>query len=141
LAPAFPDVRWPPLPAADAWPLFRVSADPSIPFAEFADARTLARLNARWLGRDVRAARPGDLLYFVQSEQSAPDHLMVFVGRSAFEDSRENAWVVYHTGPLDGGPGEVRKARLRDLERHPAVRWRPVPGNSRFIGLFRLAFL
>jgi uncharacterized protein YfaT (DUF1175 family) len=45
---------------------------------------------------------------------------------------------VYHTGPADGGPGEVRKARLSTLMQHPAPRWRPVPGNPRFVGVFRL---
>ena len=39
---------------------------------------------------------------------------MVFVGRSHFEDEGDD-WVVYHTGPLDGGPGEVRKVRLSTL--------------------------
>ena len=38
---------------------------------------------------------------------------MVFVGRSHFEPDGDD-WVVYHTGPLDGGPGEVRKVRLVD---------------------------
>lgn len=141
---AFPDVRRPPRPAEGVWPLFRVSADPRAPLAEFADARTLVRLNARSIGRDVRGARPGDLLYFLQPEQRAPDHLMVFVGRSAFEREGDD-WVVYHTGALrtiDGtGEGEVRKVRLQDLHQHPSARWRPLPANPRFIGVFRLAFL
>ena len=39
---------------------------------------------------------------------------MVFVGRSHFETDGDD-WVVYHTGPIDGGPGEVRKVRLSTL--------------------------
>ena len=66
---------------------------------------------------------------------------MVFVGRSFFdEDGRD--WVVYHTGPIDGGPGEVRKVRLAAISlRHPSPRWRPLPANPKFVGVFRLALL
>jgi hypothetical protein len=49
---------------------------------------------------------------------------MVSVGKSFFEAEGED-WIVYHTGPMDGGPGEVRKVRLADLARHPSERWRP----------------
>jgi len=125
---------------SDALPLFRVTADVAPKFAEFADAKTLINLNARPLGRDARAARPGDLLYFHQPGQREPDHLMVFVGRSQF-DSDGDDWVVYHTGPLGGGPGEVRKVRLSTLAQHPAPRWRPLASNPSFVGVFRLAIL
>jgi hypothetical protein len=136
-APAFPDVRSAPRPGADGWPLFRVGPGR---YGEFADARTLVHLNARPVGRDLDRLQPGDVLYFTQPGQSQPDHLMVFVGRSTFD--RDHAdWVVYHTGPIDGGPGEVRKVRLDDLRQHPAPRWRPVPANPRFVGIFRLSAL
>lgn len=139
LAPPFPDVRGGPKPDENGWPLFRVADNPPR-FAEFADARTLVTLNTRRLGRDVAALRPGDLLYFRQPAQTQPDHLMVFVGRSFF-DPGDDDWVVYHTGPSDADPGEVRKVRLRDLQAHPAPRWRPQAANDRFIGVFRLAVL
>jgi uncharacterized protein YfaT (DUF1175 family) len=137
LAPAFPDVRRPPRPGPDGWPLFAVGSGR---LAEFADAQTIVHLNARLAGRDARAARPGDLLYFHQPDQASPDHLMVFVGRSLFEPDGKD-WVVYHTGPDSEGPGEVRKVRLADLEHHPSARWRPLPANSRFVGVFRLGVL
>lgn len=136
--PQFAEVRSAPKPDAGGWPLFRVSPGPAPKYGEFADARTLIQLNARALGRDTRALRPGDLLYFHQPSQRAPDHLMVFVGRSHFEDDGDD-WVVYHTGPLDGGPGEVRKARLATLAQHPSPRWRPLTSNPQFVGIFRLA--
>jgi uncharacterized protein YfaT (DUF1175 family) len=139
-APQFADVRSAPRAGTDGLPLFRVSADPAPKFAEFADAKTLIHLNARSLGRDARALRAGDLLYFRQPGQREPDHLMVFVGRSPFESEGDD-WVVYHTGPLDGGPGEVRKVRLATLEQHPAPRWRPLTANPNFVGVFRLTFL
>jgi uncharacterized protein YfaT (DUF1175 family) len=142
--PQFADVRSAPRGAGgaakDALPLFRITADTPPRFAEFADAKTLINLNTKSLGRDAHAARPGDLLYFHQPGQREPDHLMVFVGRSQFERDGDD-WVVYHTGPLDGGPGEVRKLRLSTLAQHPAPRWRPLASNPSFVGVFRLAIL
>ena len=138
--PQFPDVRSAPRPEAGRWRLFRVSTDPTPRYAEFADAKTIVTLNASQIGRDIARVRPGDLLYFRQPSQSQPDHLMVFVGASHF-DTEERDWVVYHTGPSDEGPGEVRKARLTSLTQHPAPRWRPLPTNPRFVGVFRLAAL
>ena len=139
-APQFPDVRSGPKPDGDGWGLFRISAGDAPRYAEFADARTLIRLNTRPRGRDVRSAQPGDLLFYNQPGQSQPEHLMVFIGRSSFE--RDGAdWVVYHTGPTGSDPGEVRKVRLADLLRHPAPRWRPEPTNQAFVGVFRLSLL
>jgi uncharacterized protein YfaT (DUF1175 family) len=137
--PRFPDVRSAPPPADGGWPLFRVADNP-VRYAEFADARTLVALNARPLGRQTSALQPGDLLYFQQPSQLQPDHLMVFVGKSHFDEDAAD-WVVYHTGPIDNGSGEVRKVRLQDLLRHPAPRWRPTATNKRFIGAFRLTLL
>lgn len=138
--PQFPDVRSAPKAADGAWPLFRVSASMTAPYGEFADARTLIRWNTVPLGRETRAARPGDLLYFIQPGQSQPDHLMVFVGRSRF-DAEGDDWVVYHTGPDGDAPGEVRKVRLSVLQAHPSPRWRPLATNPAFIGAFRLTIL
>ena len=138
--PRFADVRSGPRPTTEGWPLFRVTAAPSPKYAEFADARTLIRLNSRHVGRETKALRPGDLLYFQQPGQTTPDHLMVYVGRSQFETEGDD-WVVYHTGPIDRGPGEVRKVRLSTLAQHPSPRWRPLTSNPQFIGIYRLAVL
>ena len=138
--PQFAEVRSAPRAGSDGLRLFRVSADPSPKYAEFADAKTLIGLNTQPLGRDTRALRAGDLLYFRQPEQREPDHLMVFVGRSHFDPDGDD-WVVYHTGPLDGGPGEVRKVTLSTLRQHPAPRWRPLVSNPNFVGVFRLGML
>jgi uncharacterized protein len=137
--PSFADVRSAPAPTKAGWTLFRVSSGGAPRYAEFADARTLVQLNARPLGRHTSALAPGDLLYFHQPGQTQPDHLMIFVGRSFFDPGDD--WVVYHTGPSADGPGEVRKVRLADLERHPALRWRPLTSNRQFVGVFRLAAL
>jgi uncharacterized protein YfaT (DUF1175 family) len=139
-APQFADVRSAPRAAGDSLPLFQVTPGPSPKFAEFADAKTLIHLNARPLGRDARALGAGDLLYFHQPGQREPDHVMVFVGRSQFESDGDD-WIVYHTGPLEGGPGEVRKVRLSTLMQHPSPRWRPIISNPSFVGVYRLAIL
>jgi uncharacterized protein len=138
--PQFAEVRSAPRAGADGLRLFRVTPDATPKYAEFADAKTLIALNTSPLGRDTRALRAGDLLYFRQPGQREPDHLMVFVGRSHFDRDGDD-WVVYHTGPLDGGPGEVRKVRLATLTQHPAPRWRPLTSNPQFIGVFRLGML
>ena len=119
-------------------PVFLVSHHPPRR-AEFADARTILRFNSVLIGRDPMAARPGDLIAFQQDGQRLPEHLMVFIGRSAYEPTR-NDWVVYHTGPdlAAGTPGEMRKASLSDLLRHPSPRWRPVASNPAFLGIHRL---
>ena len=136
---AFPDVRHAPPVRNGVWLLFRIARDPER-FAEFADAATLIRFNTRLISRDTRAAEPGDLLYFRQAAARSPHHLMIFVGESRLERSRRD-WVIYDTGPEGGVPGEVRKVSLADLERHPSPRWRPVPDNAAFAGVFRLAIL
>jgi len=139
-APQFADVRSAPRAAADSLPLFRISDGTPPRYAEFADAKTLVRFNTRPLGRDAAALRSGDLLYFHQAGQREPDHLMVFVGHSHFEPDGDD-WIVYHTGPLEGGRGETRKVRLSTLAQHPAPRWRPLPSNPSFVGVFRLSIL
>jgi len=132
--PTYPDVRRPPAARDGALPLFRIGDGR---YAEFADARTIVRHNARLVDRDLAAARPGDLLYFHQDRGSVPDHLMVYVGPSVFDDTARD-WIVYHTGPEGSNAGKVRKVRAADLARHPAPRWRPVRENPSFVGVFRL---
>src|SRR4029077_17608003 len=110
-------------------------------FAEFADAKTLKGLNTYFVSRDIRAARPGDLLFYRQLERDTPFHSMVFVGKSEwtpeFGRGSANEFVVYHTGPVGKDSGEMRRMRLADLLDHPSPRWRPVPGNSNFLGFYR----
>ncbi len=104
--------------------LFRVRReDGPGAFAEFADAQTLLRLNTYFVTRDVARAEPGDLLFYRQLEQNLPFHVMIATGPA----------VVYHTGP----DGEIRRPAVAELLRHPSPRWRPVAGNSNFLGVFR----
>ncbi len=105
-------------------------------FAEFADAATLRALNTYFVSRDVRKARAGDLLFYRQLEQHTPYHSMVFVGRSRLADAGDDV-IVYHTGPIDGGRGEMRRTTVAGLLKHPEPRWRPLPGNTNFLGVYR----
>jgi len=122
--------------------LFRVQPGPFVAadlgnnaFAEFADAETLRRYNTHFVSRDLSAARPGDLLFYRQSDARSPYHSMIYLGKSYFAEGDQ--WVIYHTGPTGKDRGEIRRVTVDDLNRHPDARWRPVPQNPAFLGVFR----
>jgi uncharacterized protein YfaT (DUF1175 family) len=122
--------------------LFRIEPGPFTPrdlssgvFAEFADAETLRRFNTHFVSRDLSAAQPGDLIFYRQSDAHSPFHSMIFLGRSYFGDGDQ--WVIYHTGPSGKDPGEIRRVTTDDLKQHPDARWRPVPQNPAFLGVYR----
>jgi uncharacterized protein YfaT (DUF1175 family) len=132
--PALPPVRkyeYPFTPAGAR--LFRVNDGA---MAEFADAETLRLRNAHPLGRDLRAAGRGDLLFYRQHAGTMPHHAMVWVGPSHFERAA-GRWIVYHTGPDAGRPGEMRRVTAEELAAHPDPRWHPVAANPSFLGVYR----
>jgi uncharacterized protein YfaT (DUF1175 family) len=86
--------------------------------------------NTFFISRDLRTAKTGDLLFFRQLEQNSPFHSMILTGSG-------HNWAVYHTGPIGRERGEVRRVLLDDLLSHPDRRWRPVPENSNFLGVYR----
>jgi uncharacterized protein len=100
-------------------------------FAQFANAKTLVERNAYFVSRDVRAALPGDLLFYRQFGQSSPWHSMIVVRSGAAGE------VVYDTGPDHGRPGELRRVLLSELLDHPQPQWRPHAGNPNFLGVYR----
>jgi uncharacterized protein YfaT (DUF1175 family) len=100
-------------------------------FAEFADAKTLVERNAYFVSRDVRAALPGDLLFYRQFGHSSPWHSMIVT------EAGPEARVVYDTGPDHGQPGELRRVALAELIDHPEPQWRPLPANPNFLGVYR----
>jgi uncharacterized protein YfaT (DUF1175 family) len=127
--------------------LFRVRPGPFIPadldngsFAQFADAQTLMLRNTFRISRDLRLAHPGDLIFYRQLDQDSPYdvpggprahspfHSMIYCGDKG---------VVYHTGPIRNGKGEMRRLLLSDLLHHPDARWRPLPENENFLGVYR----
>ena len=129
--------------------LFRVRPGPFLPadtgngsFGQFADAQTLMLRNTYLVGRDAHQARPGDLIFYRQLDQDSPYdvpgatrhhspfHSMIVLGE-------KETWVVYHTGPLQHGRGEIRRLSLADLLHHPDARWRPLNENANFLGVYR----
>ena len=108
---------------------FRVTDITDGTFAQFADAKTLIQANTFFVSRDISAARPGDLIFFRLLEADSQYHSMVVTAHSE--------WVVYHTGPIDNHPGEMRRVLLADLLHHPDPRWRPTPSNPNFLGVYR----
>jgi hypothetical protein len=105
-------------------------------FAQFADAETLWRHNTFSVGRSLDRARPGDLLFFRQDGGRMPFHAMIFLGRSQVERGSEQ-FVVYHTGPDGSDPGIVKRLPISELLNYPDARWRPVPSNPVFLGVYR----
>jgi len=127
--------------------LFRAKPGPAAPadlvqgaFVEFADSATLLHYNTYMISRDLRAAQPGDLLFFHQPVQREPFHTMLFVGKSSYQP-RGADWIVYHTGDLNGHRGEIREVQATTLFEHPDWRWRPLPDNPNFLGVYRLNIL
>ena len=127
--------------------LFRIRPGPFEPadldngaFTQFADAQTLMQDNTHLVGRDLRLALPGDLIFYRQLDQDSPYdvtdtpryhspfHSMIFCGENG---------VVYHTGPIHHGKGEMRRLLLSDLLHHPDARWRPLNENANFLGVYR----
>jgi uncharacterized protein YfaT (DUF1175 family) len=109
-------------------------------FVEFADSATLLRYNTYLISRDVRAAAPGDLLFFHQPVQREPFHTMLFVGKSYYQPQGSD-WIVYHTGDMDGHRGEIREVQTGTLLKHPDLQWRPLMNNPNFLGVYRLEIL
>jgi uncharacterized protein YfaT (DUF1175 family) len=123
--------------------LFRIEPGPFTPadlsngsFAQFANAENLERYNTFLLGRDVRQARPGDLLFFRRPGDPPVYHSMIFIGRSQIEPGTEN-YFVYNTGPEGSRTGEMRRLSVAELMHFPDPQWRPEPANTRFLGVFR----
>lgn len=117
--------------------LFRVTPGPYAPadltngsFSQFADAHALLAFNTYLVSRSVHTAIPGDLLFFRQLEQNSQYHSMVVTGATA--DS-----VIYHSGPIGKQKGEIRRVAIEDLLHHPDARWRPIPANTNFLGVYR----
>ena len=132
------------LPGVPALPAIRTMSGPMFITPEglrhFADAKTLMRENCVRVGDRMERARPGDLLFFEQVDQPGNWHVMIYLGPSQIEPDGER-YVLYHTGPVNRRAGEIRKLRVSELMGHPQPRWRPVPGNNAFKGVFRWKIL
>ena len=105
-------------------------------FAQFADAKTLELRNTHFVSRDLDRAQPGDLLFYRQASGEMPFHSMIYLGASQIARDA-GRYLVYHTGPGAGGPGEIRRPTLDELRHFPEPDWRPLPDNPRFLGVYR----
>lgn len=104
-------------------------------FKSFCEAKYLPAYNCTALGYDERTVRKGDLLFFFHyDDPQMPYHGIIFTGESP---EGEDDWLVYHTGPVAGTKGIVKKVRLRDLKQHPEEKWRPLRSNKYFLGYYR----
>jgi uncharacterized protein len=104
-------------------------------FSSFCEAKYLPAYNCVALGYDERKVQTGDLLFFFHyDDPEMPYHGIVFTGKSP---EGEEDWLAYHTGPVAGTKGTVKKVRLRDLKQHPEEKWRPLKSNKYFLGFYR----
>jgi uncharacterized protein YfaT (DUF1175 family) len=134
LVPAIPQVRkyeYPFTPWGAA--LFRTGPGA---LAEFADAGTLLRYNTHFVSRNIRQARPGDLIFFHHEDAAMPYHSMIYLGPSQIEDSG-GPYLVYHTGPEHEKSGEIRRPSVAELQRHPDPAWHLRPENPHYLGVYR----
>jgi len=107
-------------------------------FSYFVTARILVECSFRFVTKDVRKARAGDILVFFHPQDfEFPYHLMIYVGEILTKDE---AWLVYHTGPIGDGPGELRLVRLKELMDYDPT-WRPTENNHNFLGFYSFKFL
>lgn len=111
-------------------------------FREFADAGSLMKYNAVFIGKDRSQLKRGDLIFYFQPfVQKYPYHVMIYIGEARTNSEGARDWVVYHTGTSSEDKGTVKKVRLDTLDQHPDPRWRPVVNNKNFLGFYRLKIL
>ncbi|WP_448535711.1 DUF1175 domain-containing protein [Pseudothermotoga sp.] len=107
-------------------------------FSYFATARILVECSLSFVTKDVRKARAGDILVFFHPQDfEFPYHLMIYAGEILTKDE---AWLVYHTGPIGDGAGELRLVRLKELMNYDPT-WRPTGNNHNFLGFYRFKFV
>lgn len=108
-------------------------------FSTFAVARLLYENSMRFVTKDVSFAAPGDIMVFFHPEDfEFPYHLMIYVGNLGTADHQ--GWVLYHTGPIGEGPGELRFVKYTELAKLDPS-WLPNAKNKYFMGFFRFKFL
>ena len=104
--------------------------------AEFADAGTLLRYNTHFVSRNIRQAKPGDLIFFHQEDAAMPYHSMIYLGPSQIEQSAV-PYVVYHTGPLGETSGDIRRPSVAELQKHLDPAWHLTTENPHYLGVYR----
>lgn len=138
LIPALPSVQKYNYPRTPTGP--RVFATRPQHYAEFADAQTLYRFNVFPVARTLTQARRGDLLFFRQAAGRRRYHTMIVLDTSQITGSATK-FVVYDTGPEGSQGGQVKRLSYFELLHFPEPRWRPLPENAAFLGVFRWKIL
>ena len=101
----------------------------------FADAESLLAYNFRPKGKDLREAKPADLLVFEKQDvANQPFHLMFFAGSRADRHGREDL-VLYHNGAA-GAEAAVRVVSINELLTSADPTWIPRSDNPNFRGVF-----
>ena len=125
VAPALPEVqRGDPSPSTAGC---RCSASPRTPLPRWRSSPMRARWSAGTRGSSRARSRtraPGTCCTIASSNNASRTISWSSSGPSQLDRSADD-FLVYHTGPDDQGPGEIRKVRMADLLQHPAPRWRP----------------
>lgn len=100
-------------------------------FGVFADAETLIASNVKFISKDVTVAEKGDILFFEDRDNEEwPFHSML-----VSESNKGNIKLIYHTGSNSG----IKRVPVEYL--YSSEKFRPVPGNPRFLGLYRFKIL
>lgn len=122
--------------------IFRVrkgSFNDSSEFSTFAVARILYENSMRFVTKNIGSAKSGDIMVFFHPEDfEFPYHLMIYVGDLGITE--DEGWVLYHTGPIGEGSGELRFVRYSELEKLDPS-WMPDSKNKYFLGFYRFKFL
>lgn len=99
--------------------------------SSFATAYAILKYNVNFVGFDLSAALPGDLLFF-HHPNPVTFHTMIYTGEG----------LVYHTGPVsEEDPGKIKLWRLDDYMRIMPIQWLPIRENTCFLGIYRLKIL
>lgn len=108
-------------------------------FSTFAVARILYENSMKFVTKEINFASPGDIMVFFHPEDfEFPYHLMIYVGNLGVSDHQ--GWVLYHTGPIGAGTGELRFVRCTELTKLDPS-WVVNAKNKYFLGFFRFKFL
>ncbi|KAF2956207.1 DUF1175 family protein [Marinitoga sp. 38H-ov] len=103
-------------------------------FSEYVTARYLIEFNLEYISKDIDKAKSGDILAFFHPEDPEfPYHLMIYI------EYRNEKFLIYHTGPIDGG-GYIKVVKLSEFYKFDPS-WLPVKNNKYFLGVFKFKLL
>lgn len=96
--------------------------------AAYVGALELVQENTTFVSKSWNQAQIADLFLYDHGDEQ---HLMVWMG----------SYCAYHTGSVSKTDNGLRSVALQKLLRWQDTRWRPLPDNPNFAGVFRLSIL